>query len=296
VRRLGSSAVSMAAALALLLGAAGCGLETRVCHGQDCAGQVDASSAACSSASPDWQSCDFAWKDYGKYTVINNMWASSSGSCMWATSERCWGSSAQYENGEGTVKAYASAYRGDHYGSFGTVNPTNGLPAKIADLSQLSARWNMSTPKDGRYMVLWDIYFREDAATSGDYHADLMLFQYWFDRSGAIGTTSDVEGQGDYVGRFTVGGHTWRVRHIASDSRVTGGPVIVGYVDPIVEDATIDLKQIIDWAVGQGWLSQDWFLSVIEVGWQLIETGPPHGDGQFQTNDFQVSINDEPAL
>ena len=289
--------MSAAAALGLLLGVAGCtALETTVCHGRDCAGRADASAGACSSAAPDWQSCDFAWKDYGKYTVINNMWASSSGSCMWANSERCWGSSAQYENGDGNVKAYASAYRGDHYGSFGTVNPTNGLPVRIADLSRLSARWNMVTPHDGRYMVLWDIYFREDAATSGDYHANLMLFQYWFDRFGAIGGPDDVEPDPAYVGRFTVGGHEWRVKYTPSDGRVTGGPVIVGYADPIVEEATFDLKQIIDWAVGQGWLNQDWYLSVVEVGWQLIEAGPPYGDGQFQTNDFQVSLNDEPAL
>jgi hypothetical protein len=217
---------------------------------------------------------------------------------MWSKSESCWGAEATYNDDGGWVKAYLQAWRGYHYNMLS--GPDSGLPQAMATIQQVSGLWDMTTPKAGRYMALWDIYFQKTATvqnSQGD--ANLMLFQYIWDRTGWLGSDSDIPPSAENV---TIGGLTWRYKYIASESRVNNGPVIVMYAFPRngtqlgVQSAKIDIKAIHDWAVSQKLLPSGLYLKGVQVGWETIEVGPSFDGGKFQTNAFKVSIGNEAPI
>lgn len=246
-----------------------------------------------------WQSCgQGATQAFGNYTVYNNMWASNSGSCMWAQSSSCWGARATYEDLGGYVKTYDSAMRGDHYSQFPISG--NGMPVgPLSGISALSARWNMQTPKAGRYMALWDIYFRRTNGVydpnTNPYVANLMLFQYYHDRTGWIGSDSDIgPNTPGWIGQKVFSGITWKCKYGLDSSR--NMRVMTCYATPPTENATLDLKEIIDFAVSKGYFDPSWYLTVVEAGWEIIEAGGSNGTGLFQTTDFRVALPGETQL
>lgn len=220
------------------------------------------------------------------------MWSGITGSCMWAKSESCWGTSATYADNGGQVKAFIEAFRGYQYNL--PSSPTNGLPAQISALPAVKVRWNMLTPKAGRYMALWDIYFTKSATVEnrqGD--ANLMLFQYIYDRTSWMGSDTDVVGGKD----VTIGGLTWRYRYVLNDARVNNGPVLVMYAYPRmqngsmgVQSANIDVKAIFNWAVSQKIFDPALYLKEVAAGWELIESSPTLDGGKFQTNDLGIDL------
>lgn len=251
--------------------------------------KCSAVSDSCNDASPDWTSCgNYVEKQYGNYKLYNSMWSGVLGSCMWGKSSDCWGSNATYSNGTGNVKAYAFGFRGYHYNLASSTS--SGFPLVLS--KPLIVTWNMVTPKAGRYMALWDLYFQKTATVEnkqGD--ANIMLFQYIWDRDKWIGSDADL---GSNAPTVTVGGLSWRYKYVAADPRVSGGPVIALYAMPKgdithgVQSAKLDLKAIYDWAVSEKLIAAGMYLKGVEVGWELIESGPTLDGGKFQTKSFMV--------
>jgi hypothetical protein len=241
-----------------------------------------------------WQSCSNQTKvTYGNYSVYNNMWGASSGTCMWANSINDWGATATYSNGGGNVKAYASAFRGDHYGLLSA--PNNGLPIQLSQLTSATAKWNVVTPTTGRYMCLWDIYYRKTGAATGDYDCNLMIFHKMADATYWIGGSSDPNNSANYIGKVTLSGYEWRVAEIRNDSRVNNGPVWIFYpTNPTSstnnpngrDNVSINLKEFHDWMIGRGLIKPSYYLSVVEVGWELIEAT----NSQFLTTAFEILL------
>jgi hypothetical protein len=217
---------------------------------------------------------------------------------MWAQTSACWGAAPTYVNGYGDVKAYLEAWRGYHYNMMSGESDGNGLPAQMDTITKVIGTWAMETPNAGRYMALWDIYFQlTDGVRNEQGDANLMLFQYIYDRTGWLASDQDVTPPAPFV---TVGGYSWRYKYIPSEGRVNNGPVLVMYMFPQnsqqewgSETATIDIKAIYDWAVTEELFPASMFLRGVQVGWETIEVGPTFGDGKFKTKNFVVQINNE---
>lgn len=224
--------------------------------------------------------------------MYNNMWSGITGSCMWAKDEKCWGTAATYADNGGQVKTYIEAFRGYQFDL--PSSPNNGMPVQISALTAAKIKWNMTTPKAGRYMALWDIYFNKSSTIEnrpGD--ANLMLFQYVYDRTGWVGSDDDIKNGQD----VEIGGLKWRYRYVMNDARVNNGPVILMYAYPRMansqmglQSADIDLKAILDWAVSQKIFEAGFYLKEIAAGWEIIESGPALDGGKFQTNDFGIVL------
>lgn len=247
----------------------------------------------CSPSQAVWSSADnWAFKAFGNIALYNNMWSGVLGSTMWAKDATCWGTAATYADNGGDTKTFIEAFRGYQYNL--PSSATSGLPAMMSALPSVKVRWNMTTPKAGRYMALWDIYFNKTATIEnrqGD--ANLMLFQYVYDRTGWIGSDADVVGGQD----VTIGGVQWRYRYVLNDPRVNNGPVLVMYAYPRMansqmglQSASIDVKAIFDWAVAQKIFDASFYLKEVAAGWELIESGPTFDGGKFQTNDFGIDL------
>lgn len=211
---------------------------------------------------------------------------------MWAKDEKCWGTAATYADNGGQVKTYIEAFRGYQFDL--PSSPNNGMPVQISALTAAKIKWNMTTPKAGRYMALWDIYFNKSSTIEnrpGD--ANLMLFQYVYDRTGWVGSDDDIKNGQD----VEIGGLKWRYRYVMNDARVNNGPVILMYAYPRMansqmglQSADIDLKAILDWAVSQKIFEAGFYLKEIAAGWEIIESGPALDGGKFQTNDFGIVL------
>jgi hypothetical protein len=185
--------------------------------------------------------------------------------------------------------------------------PNSGLPLRVSEIRSGKIRWKMKASNSGRMWGLWDIYFHESANAPGkdaqgnqaEASVNLMIQQYIVEDQDRW-MIKDSEGWK----RVTIGPYTYRHRPTnPSGSEQERGDVanpswsrnqIKLYVDDLngntlgKQDMTIDLKEMIDWAIQEGSLKQTDYLVGIQAGWEIV------AGGTYVTEDFWTSINGEP--
>ncbi|MFF7167606.1 hypothetical protein ACFZBP_40600 [Streptomyces sp. NPDC008086] len=200
-----------------------------------------------------WNSCD-QWGNtsLNGYTLYNNIWGSGAGSqCIWANSGTNWGVWANHPN-TGGIKSYPNSKK--------VINKT------IASLGSLTSNYNVTVPSSGAYNTSYDIW-------DTDYDHEIML---WVNYNGAVGPI------GTSQGTVSLGGHTWNVFRGSN-----GANNVYSFLRTSDSSSgTVDIKPILNWIAGKGWMSSSETIGDVQFGYEITSSS---GGLDFNTNNLTVS-------
>lgn len=234
------------------------------------AGLVLAGAIAAPALAAVWSSSD-RWGSWtsGSYTLYNNIWGSGYGpQTIWANSATNWGVWADHP-AAGGIKSYPNA-------TFNVNRP-------VSAINTLKATVSASTPAGGAWSSTFDIW------DSGHQH-EIML---WLNYTGTANGGGNVKpisynwsSSGNAIPAFTnvnVGGHTWNVYRGSN-----GANEVFSFLRTSkTNNATIDVKAVLNWLVAKGWMGN---VTVTEVQYGFEITSSP-GGMNFVTNNFTVQSN-----
>jgi len=199
------------------------------------------------------------WAD-GGYYVHNNLWNSAKynpcTSTLYASSYDNWYVVARMNNqtGDGAVKTYPNVHKDYH-----------SVP--IGSFDSITSTFSETSPRVGIYNVTYDIWINGIATPDC---TEIMIWTENFKQTPG----------GRYVQDVTFGGRTYRV-YKRSNS---------GYIAFVATNSftsgTVDLLEIMNWAITKGWFSTKSTLNQICFGFETVSTDD--GDAKFQVSAFSI--------
>jgi hypothetical protein len=196
----------------------------------------------------------------GGYYVHNNMWNSTKyspcTSTLYAWSADNWHVVARMNNakGDGAVKTYPNVHR--DYGR-----------APISSFDSITSRFAETSPHVGIYNFAYDIWIN-GIATPGC--TEIMIWNENFNQ---------VAG-GKYMQDVSFGDQAYKVYKNSSS----------GYIAFVAKtnftSATVNLLEIVNWAIAKGWLSSKSTLNQICFGVEIVSTDD--GEATFRVTDFSI--------
>ena len=252
--------------------------------------QVVCSEPACENREPQGRVCDDqASIQLGKYRVLNNLWGVgrthlTGEQCIWTTCDSppaiAWGTDYSWLGGPaGQVESYTAALLGWH---FSTIDPTSGLPLRLAEQRDITCTWNyrLSPDQPSSQNVAYDIWLGVgDSPTGASVPSDEVMI--WLQRSGAAGPiggvpkqTVDVSGaqwtlhEGD-AGDIA-GGRGWRVHTFL---RTSNTPC-----------AALNLREFFELLIDQG-LDANKYVWGIEAGSEIFNAA-----GKLETDYYACEL------
>jgi hypothetical protein len=201
------------------------------------------------------------WTDAGSgYLVFNNMWNLDAGpgpETIYACSYHSWYVVSDQMEGSGAVKTYPNVQR--NYKSL----PIPSLQSVISTFAETS-------PRVGVYEYAYDVWLNGIATASS---TQIMI---WVDNYNRVPS-------GSRVTTTTLGGRTYDVW------RTVDG-FWVGLVSTAnFTSGTLDLLEIFNWTIAQGWLPSNSTLDQIDFGVEIVSTGAASATYVF--SDFSISTN-----
>jgi hypothetical protein len=199
----------------------------------------------------------FSSMNFNGYTVYNNIWGSTSGTqYIQAQDQSNWWVDANFPETSG-VKTYP--------------NSSLDLNGKtLSGLGSCTSNFNVTVPASGSWEVAYDLWVP----------SEVMIWMY---KNGAVGPIA--QGWNDdgtpipSATNVTVGGATWDVYH--------GGANVVSFVrQGNVSSGTVDIKAILNWIAGQGWISNTSNLGKFQFGFEI--TSAPNGL-RYTLNSYSMS-------
>jgi hypothetical protein len=199
------------------------------------------------------------WSNAG-YFVFNNMWNVDAGpgpQTLYACSYRSFYVVSHQMDSAGAVKTYPNVQK-NFYGV--PISSFHGITSTFAETS----------PHVGIYEYAYDVWLN-GVATPGS--AQIMI---WVDTYNRVPTGSQVT-------TTTLGGHTYDVWKTTDNSYVA----LVSTVT--FTSGTLNLLEIFDWTIAQGWLPSSSTLGQIDFGVEVVSTGAASATYLF--NDFSIATN-----
>ena len=251
----------------------------------------------------DWQSCaNWTQTYYGNWMIRNNIWGShhpgAGTQCVYANSERNWHISSTHQNGTGLVKGYPHATRGWVMGGVGNTYPNgspspfvtndHGLNMRVDELTKFDIYHNMTLPRTGRYLGLYDMYMYYTDTPQLPYEQNkpdqlVMIFFAQQDNTGWLYTDADQ------YPLVTIGERQWRLRVNPSGIVNEMLYILYPYPDRIRDDILIDYLEILHYLQEHHNLPGNLRISTIQFGIEPID------GGEYTVNDFWVDISTDPA-
>ena len=204
----------------------------------------------------------------GGYYVHNNMWNSAQyspcTSTLYAWSHDHWRVVARMNNqkGDGAVKTYPNVHR-DY----------RSVP--IGSFDSITSHFAETSPQVGIYNVAYDIWIN-GIATPGC--TEIMIWNENFHQ---------VPG-GRYVQDVTFGGRTYKVY------KRSGSGYIAFMAATNFTSGTMNLLDIMKWAIAKGWLPSQSTLNQICFGVEMVSTDD--ADATFQVSAFSIDAKSRPRL
>jgi hypothetical protein len=207
------------------------------------------------------------WSD-GGYYVHNNVWnASEAGpETLYACSYDNWYVTSTQPDTT-SVKAYPNVHL--------DIDNLDGQP--ISNYSTITSTFAATAPDVGIYNVASDLWL--DGVGWGNGTTEVMI---WTENRGQVPL-------GDVVApELTFGGELYDVYRYTSDS--DGGVHVVTLLSTETQTSgSIDLKEILNWIVDEGWLLSDATVNQIGYGVEVCSTeGRP---ATFYVTEFSVTMN-----
>jgi hypothetical protein len=196
----------------------------------------------------------------GGYYVHNNMWNSSAGlgpETLYACSYDNWYVVSNQTNSAGAVKTYPNVHK-------------NYNDALISSFNVITSTFAASSPHVGIYNVAYDIW-TNGIATSGS--TEFMIWTENFNQVPA----------GSKVMATTFGGRTYDVWKTSNNHYIAFVPTMV------FTSGTIDLLEMLKWAIAQGWLPATSTLGQICFGIEIVSTNG--ANATFYVTDFSITSN-----
>lgn len=223
-----------------------------------------ATQAATWSSSAQWGS----WSN-GGYTLYNDIWGSGAGpQTIWANSYSQWGVWANHPN-TGGIKSYP--------------NCTKYVGKKLSATTTCKTSFNATTPSGGAWESTYDIW---DSGNANE----IMLWMNWTGTTSGGGNVKPISYNWSSAGNpipvytnVTVGGHTWTVFRGNN-----GNNNVYSFLRTSkTNSGTIDVKAILNWIKGKGWIG-DITIGNVQFGYEITSSS---GGLNFTTNSFSVTAN-----
>ena len=204
----------------------------------------------------------------GGYFVHNNMWNSAKYtpciSTLYAWSPHNWYVVARMNNkkGDGAVKTYPNVHK--DYGS-----------VPIGSFDSITSSFAETSPHVGTYNVAYDIWINGIATPRC---TEIMIWNENFNQSPG----------GSYMGNVTFGGQEYKVYKTPS----TGYIAFVATAN--FTSGSVNLLEVIKWAMTKAWLSSKSALNQICFGVEIVSTDDV--DARFQVTAFSIDAKLRPGL
>ena len=252
-------------------------LLTTACGGDDDAGRSDGGSdsdgsacgADCVDAEPVGQVCsdpvfttsdpDGGWSD-GGYYVHNNMWNCDDYECVETLSACSYASfytiaNMNDDSHDGAVKSYPN------------VHKDYDAPL-ISSFSAITTTFAATSPHVGIYNVAYDVWLNGVASPDSN---EIMIWTENYNQVPA----------GDQVATVTLGGADYDVY------RTGDGGYIAFVPTAVMTSGGIDLLELFDYVVSQGWIAGDSTIGQIGYGVEIVSTDG--NDARFDFTDFSIT-------
>ncbi|NOK81472.1 MAG: cellulose-binding protein [Chloroflexi bacterium AL-W] len=210
-----------------------------------------------------------------RFIVQNNIWGASTSQCMAVTGSSFKSTSANHNKStSGPPASYPSIYKGCHWAKCTDQSINPDFPTKVSQIQSVPSSWSVKTPNTSgdAWNVAYDIWFNKSSYTSGQPNgAELMI---WLKSDGG------VQPAGTRVGTVSIAGATWEVwyEHIGWNyiayRRTTPTNSINANLMPFINDAR-----------SRGYISNDWYLTAAEAGFEIWKKG-----AGLESTSFDVSI------
>ena len=197
------------------------------------------------------------WSD-GGYYVHNNMWNSSAAfgpETLYACSYHDWYVVSNQTNEAGAVKTYPNVHK-----DYANV--------PLSSFKTITSTFAATSPHVGIYNVAYDIWTNGVAAKGS---TEIMI---WTDNFNQVPA-------GSRAATATLGGRSYEVWKTSGNGYIAfvpGAPLTSG---------TLDLLEIFNWTLAQGWLPGNSTLGQICFGVEIVATGG--GDATFRFTDFSIT-------
>jgi hypothetical protein len=219
----------------------------------------DAESSSCTDPAFVTSSPSGIWSN-GGYYVFNNMWNAAAGpgpQTLYACSYHSFYVVSDQTDDAGAVETYPNVQMN-----------FNEVP--IRSLHTVTSTFAETSPHVGIYEAAYDIWLN-GVATTGS--SQIMI---WVDNYNRVPA-------GSQVATTALGGRTYDVWKTSDNSYVALVSTLT------FTSGTVDLLEIFDWTISQGWLPSSSTLGQIDFGVEIVSTGGANATYQF--NDFSIATN-----
>jgi len=194
----------------------------------------------------------------GGYYVHNNMWNSSAGlgpETLYACSYHNWYVVSNQTNNAGAVKTYPNVHK-------------DYADVPISSFKTITSTFAATSPHVGIYNVAYDIW-TNGVATSGS--TEIMIWTENYKQVPA----------GSRAATVTLGGRMYDVWKTSNNHYIAFVPKMV------VTSGTIDILELFQWTMTQGYLPMNSTLGQLDFGVEIVETGG--GEATFRFTDFSIT-------
>jgi hypothetical protein len=197
------------------------------------------------------------WND-GGYYVHNNMWNKAyplGPQTLTACSYRDWVVVSDQTNNAGAVKTYPNVHK-----------DFPDLP--IRSFHSITSSFAETSPHTGIYDVAYDIW------TNGVASPGCTEFMIWNENFHQV----PIDSRGVTV---TLGGRTYGVFKTGDNRYISFVP------EAVFTSGTVDILEILKWAMSKGWLPSNSTLGQIDFGVEIVSTGG--APATFKFTDFSIN-------
>ena len=197
------------------------------------------------------------WSD-GGYYVHNNMWNSSAGlgpETLYACAYHNWYVVSNQTNNAGAVKTYPNVHK-------------DYADVPISSFKSITSTFAATSPHVGIYNVAYDIW-TNGVASSGS--TEIMIWTENYKQVPA----------GTKAATVTLGGRDYDVWKTSNNHYIAFVPKMV------VTSGTIDILELFQWTMTQGYLPMNSTLGQLDFGVEIVETGG--GEATFRFTDFSIT-------
>ncbi len=197
----------------------------------------------------------------GDYTIQANEWNSTAQQCLTYSGGTAWSvDTANFNLGtNGAPATYPSIFRGCHWGD---CTQNSGLPIRISDLGRATSSWSTTQPASGAYDVAYDLWINSAPTTKGQ--PDGTEIMIWLNSRGG------VQPFGGKTGTSSAAGRSWDVWTGQQTSWKIISYVLQGGATSV---SGLDVKALIDDAVGRGSVNPAHYLIDAEAGFEIWQGG-----------------------
>lgn len=208
----------------------------------------------------------------GDYTIQANEWNSTAQQCITYNGGTAWSiDTANFSlPTNGAPATYPSIFKGCHWGD---CTPNSGLPIQVSKLGSATSSWSTTQVGSGAYDVAYDLWINSTPTTAGQ--PDGTEIMIWLNSRGG------VQPFGGKTGTSTAAGHNWDVWTGNQTSWKIISYVLQGGATSV---SGLDVKALIDDAVGRGSVNPAHYLIDAEAGFEIWQGGQGLASNSFSFN------------